>query len=72
MSSINIEFEINTDNAAFADDKELEINDIVFNVIDTKFSYENDAHIPLKDSNGNFVGYAKIRVYKYNDGRKYD
>jgi len=63
MSSINIEFEINTDNAAFADDKELEINDIVFNALDTKLSYENDDHIQLYDSNGNNVGYAKIRVY---------
>tara|TARA_R100000315_G_C5134466_1_gene76834 strand:- start:306 stop:509 length:204 start_codon:yes stop_codon:yes gene_type:complete len=65
MSSVNIEFEINTDNAAFADDKVFEINDIVFKALDTKlwFSYEKDDHIQLYDSNGNNVGYAKIKVY---------
>lgn len=62
MSSINIEFEIDTDNDAFVERPEYEIQDIVEKAV-MVLSYKNDSYIDLYDSNGNKVGYAKTDVY---------
>lgn len=67
MSGIKIEFKILTDNDAFVERPEYEIQDIVDTAVGV-LSYKNDSFIDLYDSNGNKVGYASTEIY--NDKEK--
>lgn len=63
ITDIDIDFTIDTDNAAFEDDLEFEVKGILEKAIEN-ISFEEDRNHILRDTNGNNVGNVKVTIYR--------